>query len=116
VGTRTEDLPKGAWRRALDEITLAHRGDVVRVEIVSRQLGDQVEVEALPLAYIEYDHKDDVVIVAVHDRDGDDVLLRHIVQHPQNVRVHPPLPEATEALDVVAGDGTETLVVLQAQH
>jgi hypothetical protein len=115
VGTRTEDLPKGAWRRALDEITLAYRGDVVSVEIVSRQLGDQVEIAALPLAYVEYDHKDDVVIVAVHDSEGDDVVLRHIVEHPQHVRVHPPLPEATEALDVVGGDGTETFVVLRAQ-
>jgi hypothetical protein len=115
VSTGTEEPPKEAWRGTLDEITRAHRGEVVTVEVVGRQVGDQVEVDALPLAYLEYDNKDDVVIVAVHDRDGDDFVLRHIIEHPKNVRVHPASPEVAEALDVVAEDGTHTLVMLQGR-
>jgi hypothetical protein len=113
VAAETEELPQGAWRQTLEEITRAHSREVVRIEVLSGQLGDQIQVDGLPLAYVEYDDKDDVVVVAVHERDRDDIALRHIVEHPLNVRVHPRQPAATVALDVAAKDGTRTFVMLQ---
>lgn len=107
-----EELPRDEWQAALDELTAAHEHTEVTVEIIGRPLGDQIEAEKLPLVYIEYDYKDDVVIVAVASRDGEDPVLRHMINHPRNIYVHPPDPKEAQALDVVAEDGTQTLVTL----
>src|ERR1700730_1181444 len=62
----TEALARDSWRDALEHFTKIHQGDGATIEIVDRNFGDQVEAtEVLPLTYIEYDPKDDVVVVAV---------------------------------------------------
>jgi hypothetical protein len=105
----TEELPKGAWRETLERLTEAHVDEPVTIELVG-QLGDQIEAESLHLVYVEYDNKDDVAIVAVREPDRDDPVLRHIIEHPQQVFVHPGAPELAQAVDVVAVDGTQTLI------
>jgi hypothetical protein len=94
------------------ELTQAHVGEVVTIELVG-QIGDQIEVDELPLVYVEYDNKDDVVVVAVREPDRDHPVLRHIIEHPQRILVHPGEPELAQALDVVAADGTQSLITLQ---
>jgi hypothetical protein len=110
MNVEAEELPRDTWHEALDEITQIHEGDDVIVEVVSSNLGDQVEAERLPLLYLEYDYKDDAVIVALGDRTEHEPVLRHMIHRPRNVFVHPPRPRTSWAVDVVGGDGTQTLV------
>jgi Family of unknown function (DUF5335) len=99
------ELARAEWQARLDELTKEQQGHEVAIELLDQELGDEEEVEWLPLAYIEYDHKDDVVIVAVGGRDGRyPVVLRHFVEHPQRILVDSH-DEGRVALDIVDGDG-----------
>lgn len=110
----TETLAREAWQAALDDVTKIHEGNGVTVEVVDREFGDQVEAtEILPLTYIEYDRKDDVVVIAVGGRTARfPVVLRHIIEHPQQIFIYPPRPTPTESIYVTGRDGNQTVVTL----
>ena len=113
VTQQREEIPRAAWHDALELITREHEGDEITIEIVDEDLGDQEEVTKLPLNYVEYDRKDDVVVVGVGGRSTRfPVVLRHMVRHPQTIWVHPPAPATTRSLWLVDGEGVETLVRL----
>ena len=97
----------------LQALTQEYQGADVTVEVVSREFGDNYEAERMPLGYIEYDKKDDVVIIAVGGRDGRyPVVFRHIVEQPQKILVDT-LADGVLALDILAADGTQTIVTLR---
>ena len=110
----TETLAREAWQAALDDVTKIHEGNGATVEVVDRDFGDQVEAtEILPLTYVEYDRKDDVVVIAVGGRTARfPVVLRHIIEHPQQIFIYPPRPAPTESIYVTDRDGTQTVVTL----
>jgi hypothetical protein len=110
----TEALARDAWQDALDDFTKIHQGDGATIEVVDRNFGDQVEAtELLPLAYIEYDRKDDVVVVAVGGQTARfPVVLRHIINHPEQIFIYPPRPEPSETVDVTDREGTQTVVTV----
>ena len=110
----TETLAREAWQAALDDVTKIHEGNGATVEVVDRDFGDQVEAtEILPLTYAEYDRKDDVVVIAVGGRTARfPVVLRHIIEHPQQIFIYPPRPAPTESIYVTDRDGTQTVVTL----
>lgn len=109
-----EELPRPAWRDALELLTKEHEGNDVTIEILSRDLGDQVETQRLPLNYIEYDHKDDALIVGVGGHTTRfPVLLRHIIAHPQAILMHPVVPDDDPAVEVVGADGVTTLITMR---
>ena len=108
-----EEVPRAAWHDALELITKEHEGDEVTIEIVDENLGDQEEATKLPLNYLEYDRKDDVVVVGVGGHSTRfPVVLRHMIRHPQTIWVHPPAPATSRAVWVVDAEGIETLVRL----
>src|SRR4029453_4874764 len=108
------ELPRSQWQARLEELTKEHEGPPVAIEVLDHEFGDEAQVEMLPLAYIEYDRKADVVIVAVGGRDGRyPVVLRHIVEHPQRIAADS-VGEGPFARDIVDGDGDHTIVTIQA--
>jgi hypothetical protein len=112
--TDREVVPAMEWQDMLDRVTFEHAGEETTIEVLDRELGDHFEAEQLPLELIEYDRKDDVVIVAVGGRDEEHpVVLRHLVSHPKQILVDGSVPGATVAVDVLAGDGSQTIVTLR---
>jgi hypothetical protein len=111
----TEVLGRDAWRDALADVTRLHQGDGATIEVLGRDFGDQLEAtELLPLTYIDYDPKDDVVIVAVGGQTARfPVVLRHIIDHPQQIFIYPPRGAPTESVGITDRDGTETVVTLR---
>jgi hypothetical protein len=99
-------------RELFDRLSQEHEGYNVTIEVVSRDLGDQYEAEKLPLAYLAYDEKDDTFIVAVGGRDGRYPVLRHMIEHPKQVMASTLDEQTPWAIDVVAADGTQTIVTL----
>lgn len=96
------------WGPLLDQVTKDHEGDDVMIEILDQTFGDQAEVERLPFAYTNYDHKDDVVFVAVGGNSPRyPVVLRHLVWHPTQVSV---AEDEVAAMRVVDNEGTTTIV------
>jgi Family of unknown function (DUF5335) len=110
----TDELPRAGWQAQLDELTRQHEGHDVTIELLDRDLGDEEEVERLPLSYIGFDPKDDVVIVAVGGRDGRyPVVLRHLVEHPQRILADSSADDGRVALDVVDGEGDHTIITIR---
>jgi hypothetical protein len=106
-----EELARPQWHDVLESLTKEYQGWDVTIEVVSREYGDQFPAERLPFSYIEYDPKDDVVIVSVGGRDGRyPVALNHMIQHPQRIFVTTAVLDSPLAVAVIGEDGDETIV------
>jgi len=110
-----EEIHRDAWQKTLEALTGEHEGDVVTIEVEDLDIGDQFAAEQIPFNYIGYDPHDDAVSVGVGGLDGRyPVLLRHVVEHPQNVFIHPSV-KGPVTVEVRSPDGTVTLVTLQGR-
>jgi Family of unknown function (DUF5335) len=106
-----EEIPSTSWFQSLESFTKQHEGDVVTIEVLASDLGDQYEAEQVPFAYVEYDKHDDAVNVAVGGRDGRyPVVLRHTVEHPSRVVISNPESDGESTIEVTATDGVQTLI------
>jgi hypothetical protein len=114
--TQMRVVPKEEWHDFLEQLTKDHEQDRVTIEVVGEEFGDQFEGTELSLDNIEYDHKDNVVVVAVGDRgEGSPVVLRHFVRDPEKVFFEPELGHGVWALDLVSRDGSQTIVTALAE-
>jgi hypothetical protein len=110
--TNGEEIPRGAWQESLEALTKEHEGDWVTIEVADLDLGDQFPAEQIPFSYVEYDPHDDAVSVGVGGREGRyPVMLRHVVEHPQNVFIHTSEADSV-TVEVRTPDGTVTLITL----
>jgi hypothetical protein len=110
-----EEVNRGAWQEALETLTKEHEGNLATIEVAELDLGDQFEAEQIPFSYIEYDPHDDAVSVGVGGLDGRyPVMLRHVVEHPQNIFIHV-AEEGSATVEVRSPDGTVTLVTLRSR-
>jgi len=100
------------WRGFLDVVTRDREGQPVTIEITSSETGGQVEADRMPLNYIQYDDKDEVVIVSVREPGAEEPVLEHIVENPWKILFEPPTPEAVRTIDVEGADGVHTIVTL----
>jgi hypothetical protein len=109
AGTAT--FNRSEWKSAFDQLTADYEGRHVTIEVLDQVAGHQHEVERLPFSYINYDPKDDVVIVAVGGKSPQyPVVLRHMVWHPAEVDIA--VEDVLEpAARIVEPDGTTTLVI-----
>jgi hypothetical protein len=106
----SEEIPPSSWHESLESLTKQHEGDVVTIQVLDLDLGDEYEAEKVPFAYIEYDKHDDAVNMAVGGRDGRyPVVLRHTIEHPQRV-VSTLAPGDESTVEVTAADGVQTLI------
>src|SRR5690349_10395554 len=81
-----QKIDKSEWRGFFDWLSKGLVGARTEVEVASLDLGDQIEVEWLPLLGITYDDKDDVLDVAL---EGVDRLVDHLIQHPREIWADP---------------------------
>jgi hypothetical protein len=116
VSQQREELPRAAWHDFFEDVTKEHEPSDVTIEVLGLDLGDQLEVEKLPLAYLEYDPKDDEFIVGVGGRDGRyPVVLDHAVHGPRKILVDNQVPTSVTAVDVTDGGGQQTIVTLRSR-
>ena len=76
MAVRKIDEPE--WRAFFDWLSQGLLGARAEIEVASLDLGDQIEAEWLPLFGITYDHKDDVVEIALEGVD-------HLIYGPREV-------------------------------
>jgi hypothetical protein len=103
------------WTRLTDRLSAEYAGYDVTIEVLDPEGGDNPMIERLPFDNITYDHKDDVVVVAVGGKGlAYPVALRHLIYHPQEFVAD--LIPAGAAVKVTDSTGTTTLVsLLRAQ-
>ena len=113
MGEQRPELPRGEWRQFMDVMTRQYEGWDVSIEVLSEELGDLTQAERLPLAYLEYDDKDDVFSVAVGGQDdGNPVLLRHGIEHPQRILSDKLSLDVPRVFDVIDAEGVQTIITL----
>jgi hypothetical protein len=81
----TRKLDKKEWRSFFDHLSTTLEGKQAEIEVLSLQLGDQVEADWLPLLGIAYDPNDDIVEVALEGLDHLDALDAQHVELPSIV-------------------------------
>jgi len=113
MSTTTQELAAERWAEYFDAIAPSLEGLLVTVEVMNDEIGDQVDVERLPLQTIGYDHKDDVLEIAVGGRTPRyPVMLGHLIARPQTIAIEESGQLAPNAILVTDAEGTRTLIRL----
>jgi len=97
-----KSVAKEQWKAFCDGLTAALVGLRAEVEVSSLDLGNQVEAEWLPIYGVTYDHKDDLIEVALEGID-------HLIRHPQELHVEGD-PTRLDAILVVDRDSVRHIV------
>jgi hypothetical protein len=109
--TVTSPEQHGEWSALANRLSADHAGHDVTIEVLDAGGGDSSMIERMPFDGITYDHKDDVVVIAVGGRSPRyPVVLRHVIRHPQEIAFDL-IPQGA-ALRITDADGTTTLVSL----
>lgn len=98
-------LDKTEWQGFLDRVSKRLAGRQAEIEVASLALGDQVEATWLPLLGLVYDHKSDLVEVAL---DG----LDHMIGKPREIWADVGV-DGLLSLEVVDADGVRQVVRLR---
>lgn len=98
-------LEKGEWQRFFDFLSRGLQGMRAEIEVASLALGNQVEADWLPLIGITYDHKDDLLEVALEGYD-------HMIRHPVDIYLDA-TTEQLMSLEVVDAEGVRQIVKLR---
>ena len=100
-----QQVDKSGWTIFFDTFTRTLVGKRAEIEVASLDIGDQIEAEWAPLIGITYDHKDDLIEVAVEGVD-------HLIKAPKEVYVDYDVGGLI-AVEIVDSDGTSQIVKLK---
>jgi hypothetical protein len=110
--TNTQEIGKDQWIPVLEEFTRENRGAHARVSVLGPDVGYQVETENRPFDGISADIKNNEHGVWITFGSTPADHLTHGVQNVSAIRVRAPATNSGAALEVVAQDGTKTLLEL----
>jgi Family of unknown function (DUF5335) len=111
MSTNTHELPAEEWHSYLDSFTEAASGMLVTAHVMDESLGDQIDIERLPLQAVSYDPRDDVLEVAVGGRGTrNPIVFRHLISAPRRVEVEERAALEPVAIEVTDQDGVRTLI------
>jgi uncharacterized protein DUF5335 len=107
----TREIPERQWRAFFDSFSLQHKGWLVSIEVLSPDIGAQVEARDIPLAGItaSEDSQSGETIEIIVGQTADK-HLSHTITRPDYVAIKQTDEGADEALEVRSEDGTITLV------
>jgi hypothetical protein len=100
------------WSEYLAELSRQAEGYLTTIEILSEELGDQIETRRAPLRELAFDPREGIAI-SIGDAAGRVELLRHVIARPTAI-------EATDESGIPStllfadATGTKTLVSLAA--
>ena len=98
-------LTRSEWQAYCDLVSRDLVGKCAELEVISLDLGDQIEVKWVPLLGIVYDPKSDVFEVALEGVD-------HLIAHPREVYVEE-TARGIVALEITADDEIRQIVRLR---
>ena len=109
----SQELGAERWGEYFDSLAPSIEGMLVTIELIGEQIGDQIEVERLPLQTIGYDHHDNVLEIAVGGRGPRfPVLLRHFIFTPRTISIEESGRSTPSAILVTDDSDTRTLIRL----
>ena len=96
-------IDRSRWAPFLDTITNSLIGKQAEIEVVSLDLGDQIEAEWAPLIGITYDRKNDLIEIALEELD-------HLIRSPRELFIDYAVGEVVAAIEIVDADGNRQIV------
>ena len=100
------EIDRDNWAPFLDSITNSLTRTQAEVEVVSLDLGDQIEAVWTPLIGITYDRKNDLIEIALEELD-------HLVRSPRQVFVDYGVGKVVAAIEIIDGDGNRQIIKLK---
>lgn len=100
-----ENLNRDNWSEFFNRVSKELVQKRAEIEVQSLDIGDQIEAEYVQIHGIVYDHKDDLIEVALEGLD-------HLIRHPKEVHVKGD-EENLEAILIVDGEGVRHLITLR---
>ena len=100
-----QQIGESGWAAFFDVLNKTLAGKRAEIEVASLDLGDQVEAEWLPLIGVTYDHKDDLVEVALEGLD-------HMIRKPREIYVDYDVADLI-AIDILDSDGAHHIIKLR---
>ena len=97
------EIDRSRWGPYLDLLTNSLIGKQAEIEVVSLDLGDQIEAEWTSLIGITYDRKDDLIEIALDQLD-------HMVRSPRQLFVDYAVGDIVAAIEIVDGEGNRQIV------
>lgn len=108
MNTTTTSTDRGTWRQLFEKLTGARTQQPVTIDILNEEIGDQTETHRMPLQSLDYDDRNNVIVITVGSRRGRG-FLRHLIHDPIEVDLVD-RPDHSLAMRIVDEGGTETLV------
>ena len=97
------EIDRSRWGPYLDLLTNSLIGKRAEIEVVSLDLGDQIEAEWATLIGVTYDRKDDLIEIALEDLD-------HPIRSPRQLFSDYAVGGIVAAIESVDADGTRQIV------
>jgi hypothetical protein len=110
--TDTQEIGKDQWIPLLAEFTRENRGAHARVEVLGPDVGYQVETENRPFDGISTDIKDNEPAVWITFGSTTTDHMTHGVQNVAAIWMRAPVGDSGAAVEVLAQDGTRTVLEL----
>lgn len=99
------EIERSRWAPFLDSLTKSLIGKQAEIEVVSLDLGDQIQTEWTPLIGITYDHKDDLIEIALEDLD-------HLIRSPRQLFIDYAVG-GLAAIEIIDADDNRQIVKLK---
>jgi hypothetical protein len=97
------EIDRERWAPFLEGITNSLIGKQAEIEVVSLDLGDQIEAQWTPLIGIAYDRKDDLIEIALEGLD-------HMVRSPRELYIDYAVGGLATAIEIVDADENRQIV------
>ncbi|MFB3905743.1 MAG: DUF5335 family protein [Acidobacteriota bacterium] len=103
---QTNEIPQQQWVRFFDDFSRQHAGWVVTLEVIGREIGDQNEVNNLPLVGLSADIKGTEPRIEIIAGRRTTSHVTRIINRPKRVWVKEP----GETIEIESEDETKTLL------
>lgn len=98
-------LDQKEWRGFFDRLSKSLEGKQAEIDVMSLELGDQIQTKWAPLLGIVYDPKGDMLEVALDELD-------HMISHPREIFFETG-PGGLVSLEVKDAEGAKQLILLK---
>ena len=109
---QTLEIAVNQWISFFTDFTRQNRGAHARLDVIGTDVGYQVETDDRPFDGVSTDVKDGEHSVWITFGDTPESHLTHGIHNVTAIRLRPPMNQLGAALEVVARDGTRTVLEL----
>jgi Family of unknown function (DUF5335) len=109
---QTLEIAANQWITFFADFTRQNRGAHARLDVIGTDVGYQVETDARPFDGVSTDVKNGEHSVWITFGDAPERHLTHGVHDVTAIRFRPPMNQVGAAVEVVARDGTRTVLEL----